>query len=287
MTVPAASFCMKVDLLNPGEFFACCGIFELADRLWPGAEAWFADEPDGFCVMLGPGQHLRPVEQLCDDLARCSLGVLMEEGERSELAALSGIPKKNRTQEQQDRLGQLQSRERVAPILLGDPFQLRLDWWNDEEDAGALKTWAGQQSAFVIARSMQDALRDADRRGCRLLQYACTTSNEPFYFDARRAWTALDAGFSADALDLSIETRPAVELLALVGLQRFRPVREGSQFSYSTWGKPCPPSVARAAACGAISLGRRRTYQFSLYNRDRRGRYKGFSYAQEKGGMHE
>ncbi len=23
---------------NPGQFFACCGLLELADRLWPGAE---------------------------------------------------------------------------------------------------------------------------------------------------------------------------------------------------------------------------------------------------------
>jgi len=26
---------------NPGQFFACCGLLELADRLWPGAEGCF------------------------------------------------------------------------------------------------------------------------------------------------------------------------------------------------------------------------------------------------------
>lgn len=35
---------IPVDLTNPGQFFACCGLFELADRLWPGAEAWFESE---------------------------------------------------------------------------------------------------------------------------------------------------------------------------------------------------------------------------------------------------
>src|SRR5437667_10381600 len=34
---------LPVDLTNPGQFFACCGLLELADRLWPGAEGWFAD----------------------------------------------------------------------------------------------------------------------------------------------------------------------------------------------------------------------------------------------------
>ena len=37
------SFSVTVDPTNPGQFFACCGLLELADRLWPGAEGWFAD----------------------------------------------------------------------------------------------------------------------------------------------------------------------------------------------------------------------------------------------------
>ena len=28
---------IPVKLTNPGQFFACCGLLELADRLWPGA----------------------------------------------------------------------------------------------------------------------------------------------------------------------------------------------------------------------------------------------------------
>src|SRR5947209_1185371 len=35
---------VTTDPRNPGEFFACCGLLELADRLWPcGAEGRFAD----------------------------------------------------------------------------------------------------------------------------------------------------------------------------------------------------------------------------------------------------
>ena len=40
---------IPVDLSNPGQFFACCGLLELADRLWPGAEGWF--ERREFCVL--------------------------------------------------------------------------------------------------------------------------------------------------------------------------------------------------------------------------------------------
>src|SRR5205814_1060536 len=39
---------VPVDPTNPGQFFACCGLLELADRLWPGSEGWFSNEQ--FCV---------------------------------------------------------------------------------------------------------------------------------------------------------------------------------------------------------------------------------------------
>src|SRR6059058_2715350 len=48
MTNAAPSIRVNVDVTNPGQFFACCGLLELADRLWPGAEGWF--EKGKFCV---------------------------------------------------------------------------------------------------------------------------------------------------------------------------------------------------------------------------------------------
>lgn len=43
MNNPEPSICVNVDPTNPGQFFACCGLLELADRLWDGAEGWFRD----------------------------------------------------------------------------------------------------------------------------------------------------------------------------------------------------------------------------------------------------
>ena len=50
---------VTVDPTNPGQFFACCGLLELADRLWKGAEGWFANQQ--FC--------LRPISQVEDATA--------------------------------------------------------------------------------------------------------------------------------------------------------------------------------------------------------------------------
>ncbi len=51
---PAIS--VRVDPTNPGQFFAACGLLELADRLWGGAEGWFEDgafslRPLGFSAL--------------------------------------------------------------------------------------------------------------------------------------------------------------------------------------------------------------------------------------------
>jgi CRISPR-associated protein Csx14 len=58
MSIPEASIRVNVDPTNPGQFFACCGLLELADRLWPGAEGWFADDGREFriaCDGMLPG----------------------------------------------------------------------------------------------------------------------------------------------------------------------------------------------------------------------------------------
>src|SRR5207237_7441081 len=48
---PEPAIRVHVDPTNPGQFFACCGLLELADRLWGGAEGWFVGRE--FCVACG------------------------------------------------------------------------------------------------------------------------------------------------------------------------------------------------------------------------------------------
>ena len=49
MSNPKPTIRINVDVTNPGQFFACCGLLELADRLWPGTEGWF--EEAAFCLI--------------------------------------------------------------------------------------------------------------------------------------------------------------------------------------------------------------------------------------------
>ena len=54
MSDPSPSITVTVDPTNPGQFFACCGLLELADRLWPGAEGWFAEDGREFKIACLP-----------------------------------------------------------------------------------------------------------------------------------------------------------------------------------------------------------------------------------------
>jgi CRISPR-associated protein Csb3 len=67
---------VQVDCTNPGQFFACCGILELAARLWHNVEAWFEDA--SFCVR-GEASHGDPdltITSLLQEVTKARLSVL-------------------------------------------------------------------------------------------------------------------------------------------------------------------------------------------------------------------
>jgi CRISPR-associated protein Csb3 len=173
---------------------------------------------------------------------------------------------------------QLDAKDKAAsPLLLMAPFNCRLDWWwkpgkgsLDQLDidlggGSALKTWAGRQSGPQIFKLMKQAAKNAlgaaspfnyddaiDKDG-----KAEGKTVSAFYFDSRREGTSLDVGFSPDEQELSVREYPAVESLALVGLQRFRPfMTEGPprSFVYITWAEPLSAVLGAAAVCGAVKV---------------------------------
>ncbi len=107
---------------------------------------------------------------------------------------------------------------------------------------------------------------------------------EPFYFDSRRFAHALDAGFSLDEQDAETLAHPAVELLSLIGIQRFRPAPSASKwaFEYLAWLRPLSVTVAAVGLYCEVLPGARFTFQLRF--RDDQKRYKAFGYAIQMGG---
>ncbi len=253
---------VRLDPANPGQFFACCGLLELANRLWRGAEAWF----DSSAFYLRPAMRVeRPVR--IGDLVRVIAG-----------AALEPIDPANETS---------------SPILMGTPFNLRLDWWEDERAGGhQLKVWAGSMRGFRIARAMQTVLAsEEEAQTSSLLDYGTVVRDpdqpdnkvEPFYFDGRRGASALpiDIGFSPDSLQMTNIAYPAVEFLCLVGLQRFRPVATANRrvFEYRTWSLPLTAMIAPVAVAGLIADSGGSAFRFESAFRTDQRKHKAFNMA--------
>lgn len=250
---------VHVDPSNPGQFFACCGLLELADRLWGGAEGWFEDEM--FLV--------RPLVVGAEGV---SLGSL--------LAAIAGVE-----------LDQVDLEDDASsPVRLGSPFELRLDWWQDEAaDGNSLKVWAGRMDVVRIARAMQNALRRPGIQTDRVLDVGEIVYDpaepekkvEPYYFDARRGASALplNIGFSPDKIEMTVAAYPAVEFLCLVGLQRCRPVSAGTRrvFDYYTWAVPVDARIVPAAVCGLLASVAGQGFRFKIAFRSDQRKYKAFN----------
>lgn len=273
MSVISPSLTISLDPSNPGQFFACCGFLELADRLWQGAEGWFSS--DSFCIQPST-PSTKAAAELISNIAQCPLVTTMSAEEVQKLDELGSRKKKDLSANDEAEKKRLESLRREAPLRLEGQFQLRLDWWLDDRSGGSrFKTWAGQQSVIDIAEAMKKPIEDGGWNALgpdAWLSHAHADGNAlPFNFDSDLGPQSapLDVGFSLDPLGMGTPIRPMIEFAAFVGLQRFRPrtIRGENRHRYTLWRTPLLPSVASAAACGAIPVPDWPTFEFPLLYR--------------------
>ncbi|HET6248707.1 MAG TPA: hypothetical protein VFE47_13475 [Tepidisphaeraceae bacterium] len=260
MSNPQPNITIPVDLANPGQFFACCGLLELADRLWPGAEAWFA--ADHFCVRF-------------DGNLRTLLTYLILDPPQALSFVCETLPVK----------------PIVAPLALtfdaDTTDRFVLDFWTKViTKSGSVQAvaappwnmWSGNQKSLPIWLQLRDELRVLIAGDETTKTHACKDSQllnlfrqtRPltgrFGFDSTAAWNAQDVGFSPNDQGMAVESSPATELLAAVGLQRIRPVIDDGIFQYQLWNNAASPAIAAAFACGGIPHSGTR-YRFEIINR--------------------
>jgi len=263
---PAATISIRLNPANPGHYFACCGLFELAALLVPDASAWFEEDGSNFQIAA----------------SGLTLKRLLGEITASEISAL----------ESNDRP--------LTPLGISissgnaKPHTLRIDWWRHEgRMIGKLKPWAGQMSVRDIADDMRQTLKRElakqapDSLKDVLFLLSASNNGEPFYFDADRAINAKaqDVGFSVDKLKkgsvkIASTAAPAIELLSLVGLQRARPLLalnergKEREYDYHLWHTPLPLPALAAAVAGLLPDS---TCRFRFSNPSRAKDYRAFS----------
>jgi len=231
---------ITVDPTNPGQFFACCGLLELADRLWPGAEGWF--DSGTFCLKCAGelpailnallARQPESITSLGDDLPVKPIIAPLK-------ITLDGATEAGKTLilDTWMRIGL----DKGRPTAMGNsPW----NFWSGQQTAGGI--W----SALCAELKQQLPTIPADHL-TNLFAHRVLLSGR-FGFDPGAAWDALDAGFSPNAQNLAVASSPAVELLAAVGIQRFRPKMgdDRRSFTYALWPIPLAPAVAACAAAG-------------------------------------
>jgi CRISPR-associated protein Csb3 len=285
-----ASISVRVDPTNPGQFFACCGLLELADRLWGGAEGWFDQAASNFLIRSTATSVITEPTDLLKSISRMQLKNEMTESQLQRRKELTRTKKQSVDPRERENLDEekkkLDALWREASVLLPAPFNLRLDWFLDSRTGGtAFKTWGGQQSVADISFSLHAVLKKPFWDSVSPSEWLCKRVNAdclPFNFDCDLAGVGsdIDLGFSLDPLRatkasaIPVLIRPLLEFLAFVGLQRFRPLELGAnlprserQYRFSVWLEPAPPQLAGFLASSVDSSACSRTFQFGILYR--------------------
>jgi CRISPR-associated protein Csb3 len=267
---PEATITIPVDLNNPGEFFACCGLLELSHRLTKSghrALCWFENIDSScshFSISAFTDDGPITLEKIIRPIKDCEISTTNPESKE-------------------------------GPVLLGLPFNIILDWRPPFPQNGMIKTFAGQQNLFEIVQTLQKAIQEVDDKKSfdfLLLSIRNQTRKEVTAFGVEKAENVIDAGFSMDDQKGRLFRHPSVflELLALIGTQRFCPEKGEDRLSriYYAWQIPLPIYLASIAVSTPMNAVAQKCFVFRMYKRDPQGRYKGFApsqiLSQKKGG---
>jgi CRISPR-associated protein Csb3 len=280
-----ANITIPVDLTNPGQFFACCGLLELASRIDDSATGWF--DGSRYCLST-------LAEDVLDKFFRCAVEV--------------NTSNQSMDSDDDDIADDADDkhRGRISPMKLGPPFDLLLNWWTDEEAQGQkLKLWtAGQRVTDLLLGHHKNKKKKTKDKPIETVGVSIPSTREHFanvVRDYPEDWLrravpiASPGAFSFDsrlsrnnALDLghvspgTLAFSPAVDVLCLVAFQRFRPqmIEVWNRNRYCTWVEPLPVVVAPLAARGFFQSLVGQCFEFPIKARDSQGRYKLFGHGQ-------
>ncbi len=229
---------IPVDLLNPGQVFACLGFLEAAEELLGNAEGGFdwSDEADVRFRLSANGEN-NPFEQVLSFLSRSSI--------RSVAPAKTNLDTEKwnvtttRLSEDEPFPFPLPTSPATLPILFEcQDFRkggasLVADHWGEDRNKTSrdnVKFWAGAGGypAAALARDGLDLVKGRWTEAVTDPFNIDAEQSSSFRFDWRRDYIPLDIGFSINNHSKTRFTTvgyPFVEILAALGLTHARPER--------------------------------------------------------------
>ena len=251
---------IPVDLLNPGQVFACLGLLEAADILTGPAAAAFdwSSGHDTRFHLTAEGQ-----EPAVDRVLRFL----------DEARVMTRAPAQSRNLERwKPTWGPAPEVDppehsfpfpdpdspATLPVILRDDNgkEIALDYWGDTTRRDNVKFWAGA-AGYPGAAIVRDALEIVQGK---MRQHAAdpfalsSPQSNSFRFDWRRDYIPVQDGFSPNRhhKDIQMVGYPLVEILAAIGVSNARPHRAAKlEYRYGVLGsahrRPLSPIFHRAA----------------------------------------
>jgi len=199
---------LKINRMNPAEYFASLGVLELLSR-----------QDKNLC------SHFQGEGNLVDFVIASDQDISMPDLRALKVEALP-FPDPY-----------------TAPVLVNG---MCLDWWLDvyKEKSSSLKLWAGTTTPCSMLRNYQSLMPgEIDTNALGVGVVAKTKSC--FNFDTRASRDSLDIGYSQKDAGEKPILYPYTEFLCACGLQNFRPVMK--PMTYYTWSRPALVGIAHAA----------------------------------------
>lgn len=239
---------IPVDLLNPGQVFACVGLTEAAGILLGEAEGtfdWSTTTQPRFRVR-SPGDE-SPLDAVLTFLSNAHSTGLAPNGSEchANWGKAWGVLKATPSEDGFP-IPNPQSPATVVCLLSNGKHSITIDHWGDETAKTSrdnVKFWAGAAGypGVALARDALDLVRTRIASAVSDPFALGVPQSSSFRLDWRRDYIPIDAGFSLNAHG-HIESVgfPLVELLAAIGLSNARPYRPNPrnklEYSYSVIG---------------------------------------------------
>ena len=220
---------IPVDLLNPGQVFACLGFLEAADTLLGDAQGRFESNGTSSArFFMQAKTRSNPFEEVLEFLCAAKAYATVSAGSRHTTEKW-GVP--------------TLIMENDAPVPMPDPKtpatlpaqlkdatgrQLTIGHWGDMTARDTVKFWAGAGGypGAALARDALGLIRDLPRTAINDPFSFGAHQSSSFRFDWRRDYISMNVGFSPNEHgEMTMLGYPLVELLAAIGLENARPER--------------------------------------------------------------
>ncbi len=257
---------IPVDLLNPGQVFACLGLLEAADVLQSAATAvfdWSSGRETRFRLMTADQEP--PIERVMRFMeeARVVTRVPAQSPNLNRWIASWGAPPESDWSGRPFPFPDPDS-PATLPVVLQDDAgnKIAIDYWGDATRRDNVKFWAGARGkpGAAILQEALEIIHGRTRQHAADPFALSGPQSISFRFDWRRDYIPVEDGFSPNnhksgSIQIQMVGYPLVEILAAIGVTNARPRRQTKlEYRYGVLGAgngPLLDPMFHRAALGA------------------------------------